>query len=157
MSIIRLRDQLGLSWSQISNGTGISESTLQARYARVTGGTGESAYRKQVAELPWTMLVQRYESGETTLASMAAELGLSVETIRRHLQRHGARLAGDRQAVTLRLSDQELRSRHAAGEPYQELAQFCGVSAAHVWRRVNFKAMPKARSEPMGDGAGLGA
>lgn len=140
LAIIRLRDEVGLSWGQISNGTCISESTLQARYARVTGPTGESEYRKQVAALPWKILVRRYQSGETTLAGMAAELHLNVQTVRHHLQRHGADLAGGQQALTLRLSDEELRSRHAAGETYQELAQFCGVSAAHVWRRVNFNA-----------------
>lgn len=147
LSIIRLRDELGLSWAQISNGTGISESTLQARYARVTGPAGESEYRQRVAALPWKILVQRYESGETTLAGMAAELHLNVQTVRHHLQRHGANLAGGQHALTLRLSDEELRSRHAAGETYQELAQFCGVSAAHVWRRVNFKMEDEATVE----------
>lgn len=138
-AIIRLRDEVGLSWAEISAGTGISVSTLQARYARVTGPTGRAEYWRQVAGLPWGMLAGRYESGETTLAGLAAELHLNINTVRHHRRRHGAQLAGGRQPVRLRLSDEELRSRYAAGATYKELAELCGVSATHVWRRVNFK------------------
>ena len=139
VSIVRLRDQVGLSWREISSGTGISESSLQVRYARVAGRKGRAEYWKQVAGLPWGILARRYESGETTLGGLAAQLNLKVDTVRHHLRRQGANLTGGQQPVSLRLSDEELQSRHAAGATYEELAEFCGVSPSHIWRRENFR------------------
>lgn len=139
--IIRLRDEVGLTWAQISEGTGIPESTLQARYARTTRATGQLPDQldgEPVQEPPWDQLARMYQAGAITLTDIAVDLAMDVRTVRRHLQRHGAEMTGAHQPLTLTMSDNELRSRHAAGETYKELAERCGTSMAHIWRRVNF-------------------
>lgn len=142
-AILRLRDDLGLSWATISQYTNIPASTLSGRYARLKRSRGEVAgesarQRRRGSQLEWGLLARAYESGEVTVAGIASASDLDEGTVRYHLRRHGAELTGNHR-MTLKLSDAQLRDRYADGMTYQQLAEMCGVSVALVWRRVNLR------------------
>lgn len=137
LAIIRLRDDLGLAWTEIAEATGIPSSTLQRHYAKATRAPA-SPPRRKAAKLSPASLADMYKSGKT-LAQIATETGADRKTVSRHLRLQGVAVQVRQARPPLVLSDEELRQRHATGETYKELAAICGVSPASIWRRVNLR------------------
>jgi DNA invertase Pin-like site-specific DNA recombinase len=136
LAIIRLRDDFGLAWTEISAISGVPTSTLQRRYAKAT----QKSARPHTNTEAWQSLANMYNAGKTVI-EIAAATGIDPKTIRRNLRRGGIDVKNLRQVTRqkLPLSDEDLRERHATGETYQELAAICGASPTLIWRRVNFK------------------
>lgn len=136
--IVRLRDT-GLSWVQISVGTGIPTSTLHRRYVRATRPVPDARDTcGQVSANPSVELLQALNPGGASVTG-SVEFDPHVGRVPSGSQRHHGGPAPAPKTVVLKLSDVELRQRHAAGQTYKELAQECGATAAHIWRRVNFR------------------
>ncbi|WP_188897544.1 sigma-70 region 4 domain-containing protein [Microlunatus endophyticus] len=140
LAILRLRDDLDLSWAEIAEIIGASSTTAQRHHANATpaplcrsGGIQESG------QPPADMFACRKMAIE-----IAADSDLDPEPILRHFR--DGELTGRRRnrPRALPLSDVELCDRHAAGETYRELAAVCGVSPALIWRRVNVRSSPAA-------------
>lgn len=136
LAIIRLRD-LGLTWTEIAEATGIPSSTLQRHYAKATRAPA-SPPRRKAKELSPESLADMRKSGRT-LGQIAAETGADRKTVSRHLRLAGLTVQVRQARPALVLSDEELRQRHATGETYKELAAICGVSPPSIWRRVNLR------------------
>lgn len=136
-AIVRLGDDLGMSWPEVSKATGIPTSTLHRHYQRAKGIVPASRRRPKVplASVAWDEMVLLYEAGAITATDLAEDLGTTASTVRNYLSKHGA----ERQTrMQLPVDDDKLRDLRAAGATYKELAAECRVSPTLIWRRLHF-------------------
>ncbi|WP_214107274.1 helix-turn-helix domain-containing protein [Acrocarpospora catenulata] len=138
------RYRSGKSVRKIAQDVGLSWRKVRAALDR------EGVVMRRQSSVPWLMvkvdvdeLIRRYESG-ATLSELAKENGRDPSVVRNRLHDAGVTLRVPLKPLAGRLSESELRERHAAGQSLGSLAKLAGMSKSALRKRLPGLPIPPA-------------